>query len=83
MPGPLRVFLVEDFPPVRDLIVENLQEIAGLELAGVAEGEQDAPPISSTRRWIRRSCATCWKVFPQSRIDLRAARRMAWPLQLV
>ena len=42
MPGPLRVFLVEDFPPVRDLIVENLQEIAGLELAGVAEGEQDA-----------------------------------------
>ena len=43
MPAPpLRVFLVEDFAPVRDLIVENLQEIDGLELAGVAEGEQDA-----------------------------------------
>jgi DNA-binding NarL/FixJ family response regulator len=42
MSGPLRVFLVEDFPPVRDLIVENLQEISGLELAGVAEGEHDA-----------------------------------------
>jgi DNA-binding NarL/FixJ family response regulator len=42
MAGPLRVFLVEDFPPVRDLIVENLQEIDGLELAGIAEGEQDA-----------------------------------------
>ena len=39
---PLRVFLVEDFPPVRELIVENIEEIAGLELAGMAEGEQEA-----------------------------------------
>jgi DNA-binding response OmpR family regulator len=42
MSAPLRVFLVEDFPPLRELIVENLHEIPGLELAGVAEGEQDA-----------------------------------------
>jgi DNA-binding NarL/FixJ family response regulator len=42
MSAPLRVFLVEDFPPVRELIIENLHEIAGLELAGVAEDEQGA-----------------------------------------
>lgn len=38
----LRVFLVEDFPPLRDLIAENLEEIDGLQLAGVAESEEAA-----------------------------------------
>jgi DNA-binding NtrC family response regulator len=38
----LRVFLVEDFPPLRDLIAENLEEIEGLHLAGVAESEETA-----------------------------------------
>jgi DNA-binding NarL/FixJ family response regulator len=45
---PLRVYLVEDFAPVRDLIIENIGEIPGLELAGVAEGEEAAV------RWLRR-----------------------------
>jgi DNA-binding NtrC family response regulator len=44
---PLRVYLVEDFAPVRDLIVESIGEIPGLELAGVAEGEEAA------LRWLR------------------------------
>ena len=44
---PLRVYLVEDFAPVRDLIIENIGEIPGLELAGVAEGEEVAI------RWLR------------------------------
>ena len=40
--APLRVFVVEDFAPVRDLIIESLDEIVGLELAGVAESEKGA-----------------------------------------
>jgi DNA-binding NarL/FixJ family response regulator len=39
---PLRVFVVEDFAPVRDLIIENLEEIGGFELAGFAESEESA-----------------------------------------
>src|SRR5262245_51397431 len=39
---PLRVFLVEDFAPVRDLIIENIEEIAGLGLAGMSESEHEA-----------------------------------------
>jgi DNA-binding NarL/FixJ family response regulator len=38
----MRVFLVEDFPAVRNLIIENLAEIAGLEVAGFAESEEYA-----------------------------------------
>lgn len=33
---------MEDFPAVRNLIIENLAEIAGLELAGFAETEDAA-----------------------------------------
>lgn len=39
---PLRVFLVEDLPVVRDRVIENLEEIAGLEVAGFADGEDSA-----------------------------------------
>jgi len=46
--SPLRVFVVEDFAPVRDLIVENLEEFAGLEFAGFAESEESA------LAWLRR-----------------------------
>jgi two-component system, OmpR family, response regulator len=38
----LRVFLVEDFAPVRERIVEEIEELGRLELAGVAEGEEEA-----------------------------------------
>jgi DNA-binding NarL/FixJ family response regulator len=38
----MRVFLVEDFPAVRNLIIENLAEINGLEVAGFAESEEYA-----------------------------------------
>ena len=38
----MRVFLVEDFPAVRNLIIENLAEIDGLEVAGFAESEEYA-----------------------------------------
>ncbi len=38
----MRVFLVEDFPAVRNLIIENLAEIAGVEVAGFAESEEYA-----------------------------------------
>ena len=39
---PLRVFLVEDSPAVRDLIVENLSDISGLAFAGFSDTEADA-----------------------------------------
>jgi two-component system, OmpR family, response regulator len=39
---PLRVFLVEDLPMVRNRVVESLEEIDGLELAGFAESEDGA-----------------------------------------
>jgi DNA-binding NarL/FixJ family response regulator len=39
---PLRIFLVEDSPDVRDLIMESLAEIPGVFLAGYSETEQDA-----------------------------------------
>jgi DNA-binding NarL/FixJ family response regulator len=38
----LRVFLVEDLPVVRNRVIESLQEIKGLEVAGYAEGEDSA-----------------------------------------
>lgn len=38
----LRVFLVEDLPVVRNRVIESLGEIAGLEVAGFAEGEESA-----------------------------------------
>ncbi len=40
--SPLRIFLVEDSPDVRDLIMESLAEIPGVLLAGYSETEQDA-----------------------------------------
>src|SRR5258706_10781868 len=38
----LRVFLVEDLPTVRNRVIESLEEIEGLEVAGFAEGEESA-----------------------------------------
>lgn len=38
----LRMFLVEDSPTVRELLIQNLTNIPGIELAGVAEAEDDA-----------------------------------------
>ena len=38
----MRVFLVEDLPAVRTLVIENLEEIRGVELAGYAETEDGA-----------------------------------------
>src|SRR6185503_8793950 len=38
----LRVFLVEDLPVVRNRVIESLEEISGLEVAGFAEGEESA-----------------------------------------
>ena len=38
----LRVFLVEDLPMVRNRVVESLEEIDGLELAGFVESEAGA-----------------------------------------
>lgn len=38
----LRVFLVEDAPVVRSLIIECIEEIAGLEVAGFAGSEESA-----------------------------------------
>jgi len=38
----MRVFLVEDLPAVRTLVIENLEDIQGLELAGFAETEDAA-----------------------------------------
>ena len=38
----MRVFLVEDLPAVRTLVIENLEDIRGLELAGYAETEDAA-----------------------------------------
>jgi CheY-like chemotaxis protein len=44
MPNPaaIRIFLVEDSPDVRDLLIENLQEIPGINYAGFSETENDA-----------------------------------------
>lgn len=38
----LRVFLVEDSPAIRDLLIDNLTSIPGIVLAGFAEGENEA-----------------------------------------
>lgn len=38
----MRVFLVEDLPAVRTLVIENLEEIQGVALAGYAETEDGA-----------------------------------------
>lgn len=38
----MRVFLVEDLPAVRTLVIENLEEIEGLKLAGFAETQDGA-----------------------------------------
>jgi len=38
----LRVFLVEDLPAVRNLVIESLGEIEGIEVAGYADTEDDA-----------------------------------------
>lgn len=38
----LRVFVVEDLPAVRAMIIEDLDEIDGLEVAGFAESEAEA-----------------------------------------
>ena len=35
----IRIFLVEDSPDVRDLLIENLQEIPGIDYAGFSETE--------------------------------------------
>ena len=40
--SPLRVFLVEDSAPVRELIQENLREIPGLVVIGFADTEAGA-----------------------------------------
>lgn len=38
----LRVFLIEDSPEIRDLIIEDFASIPGIVLAGTAETEDDA-----------------------------------------
>ena len=38
----LRVFLVEDLPAVRNLVIETLREIEGLNVAGFADSEDEA-----------------------------------------
>src|SRR5258705_3300729 len=38
----LRVFLVEDLPAVRTLVIENLEDISGVKLAGFAETQDGA-----------------------------------------
>ena len=40
--APLRVFLVEDSRTVRELIIEHLSDIDGIEFSGFAETEDDA-----------------------------------------
>lgn len=40
--APLRVFLIEDSPEIRELIIEDFASIPGVELAGTAETESDA-----------------------------------------
>lgn len=47
----LRIFLVEDSATVRELLIQNLTNIPGIELAGVAEAEDDA-----LNRLSRASC---------------------------
>lgn len=41
-PPLLRIFLVEDSAAIRDLLIENLTNIPGVMLAGVADGESAA-----------------------------------------
>ena len=38
----LRVFLVEDLPAVRDIVIEGISEISGVEVVGFAETEEAA-----------------------------------------
>jgi len=43
---PLRIYLVEDNPIIRENLAATLAELAGTELAGTADGEADA------KRWF-------------------------------
>lgn len=42
VPGPLRVFLIEDSPSVRDRLIDFLVEPGEIEMVGFAETEADA-----------------------------------------
>ena len=48
--SPLRVFLIEDSPEIRDLIIEDFASIPGISLTGTAETEMDALQQLSTKR---------------------------------
>lgn len=47
--APLRVFVVEDLVPVRDMIVEGVDEIIGAQVAGLADTEAEA------MSWLREN----------------------------
>lgn len=38
----MRIFLVEDSPAIRELLIDHLTSIPGVELGGVADNESDA-----------------------------------------
>jgi DNA-binding NarL/FixJ family response regulator len=47
----LRAYIVEDSPVIRESLIETLQEVAGVEIAGFAEGEDEGS------RWLSHHAA--------------------------
>ena len=48
---PLRVFLVEDNPLIRERLIESLTSTGRIEVVGYAEGEREAVDALSDGRW--------------------------------
>ena len=48
---PLRVFLVEDNPLIRERLIESLKSTGHIEVVGYAEGEREAVDALSDGRW--------------------------------
>ncbi len=52
-PGPLKTYIVEDNPTIRENLIGTLQELAGVEPVGFAETEQQGATWLSANngRW--------------------------------
>ena len=57
--APLRVFLVEDNPMIRERLIESLTSTGRIDVVGYAEGEREAVDALSDGRWDAPCCSTC------------------------
>ena len=84
MTAPLKTFLVEDSPMIRENLIAALEELAPVEVIGTAEDENSAVD------WLTRSLPSCDLVIIDIFLKggsglgvLRAAHELAQPMTLV